>query len=81
LISAEDVAKKVVCGPNPKAIVEKIGEFADAGFDHVFIHQVGPRQEEFLDFAKVKLLGEVDDQLGRSEAIVPAGTSTPSDSQ
>ena len=78
LISADDVAKKVVCGPDPKALVKKIGEFVDAGFDHVFIHQVGPRQEEFLEFAKLELLGEIDDELGRTEATVPAGTSTPS---
>jgi coenzyme F420-dependent glucose-6-phosphate dehydrogenase len=81
LISAEDVAKKVVCGPDPGAIVEELREFVDAGFDHVFIHQVGPRQEEFLEFANTDLLGAIDDQLGRSEATVPAGTATSSASQ
>jgi coenzyme F420-dependent glucose-6-phosphate dehydrogenase len=81
LISAEDVAEKVVCGPDPGAIVEKTKEFVDAGFDHVFIHQVGPRQEEFLEFAKTELLDAIDDQLGRGEATVPAGTATPSDSR
>jgi coenzyme F420-dependent glucose-6-phosphate dehydrogenase len=52
LITTEQVAEKVVCGPDPGAIVEKVGMFTDAGFDHVFLHQVGPRQEEFLAFAK-----------------------------
>jgi hypothetical protein len=34
--------------------------FTDAGFDQVFLHQVGPRQEEFLAFAKAELLPSID---------------------
>jgi G6PDH family F420-dependent oxidoreductase len=75
LISADDVAEKVVCGPDTKSFVEKVGEFVDAGFDHVFIHQVGPRQEEFLEWAKTDLLPGIDDQLGRSEVTIPTGIS------
>jgi G6PDH family F420-dependent oxidoreductase len=60
LITADQVAEKVVCGPGTEPIVEKIGAFVDAGFDHVFLHQVGPRQEEFLSFAKGELLPAID---------------------
>jgi coenzyme F420-dependent glucose-6-phosphate dehydrogenase len=60
LITAEQVGEKVVCGPDPGPIVEKVGAFVDAGFDHVFLHQVGPRQEEFLAFAKDELLPAID---------------------
>ena len=56
LITAEQVGEKVVCGPDPDAIVEMVEMFTDAGFDQVFLHQVGPRQEEFLAFAKDELL-------------------------
>ena len=60
LITADMVAEKVVCGPGTEPILEKIGSFVDAGFDHVFLHQVGPRQEEFLAFAKDELLPAID---------------------
>jgi len=60
LITTDHVSEKVVCGPEPGPIVEKIGGFVDAGFDHVFLHQVGPRQEEFLSFAKAELLPAID---------------------
>jgi coenzyme F420-dependent glucose-6-phosphate dehydrogenase len=60
LITTEHVDEKVVCGPDPDAIVEKVGTFTDAGFDQVFLHQVGPRQEEFLAFAKDELLPSID---------------------
>ncbi|HET9671598.1 MAG TPA: TIGR03557 family F420-dependent LLM class oxidoreductase [Actinomycetota bacterium] len=79
LVTAEQVAEKVVCGPDVTAFVEKIGGFAEAGFDHVFVHQVGPRQEEFLGWAKEELLPAIDDQLGRSDVEMPSGSSTPSD--
>jgi coenzyme F420-dependent glucose-6-phosphate dehydrogenase len=60
LITADAVAEKLVCGPGADPILEKIGTFVDAGFDHVFLHQVGPRQEEFLEFAKDSLLPAID---------------------
>jgi G6PDH family F420-dependent oxidoreductase len=60
LITADQVGEKVVCGPGAAPILEKIGAFVDAGFDHVFLHQVGPRQEEFLSFAKDEILPAID---------------------
>jgi coenzyme F420-dependent glucose-6-phosphate dehydrogenase len=81
LVSADQVAEKVVCGPDPRAFVEKVGAFVDAGFDHVFLHQVGPRQEEFLGWAKEELLPAIDDQLGRSAVRMPSGTAIRSDRQ
>jgi coenzyme F420-dependent glucose-6-phosphate dehydrogenase len=60
LITAEQVGEKAVCGPDVGAFVEKLGAFVDAGFDHVFLHQIGPRQEEFLAFAKDVLLPSID---------------------
>jgi len=50
LVSEDDVAEKVVCGPDPDAHRAAIEEFAQAGYDHVYVHQVGPDQEGFLDF-------------------------------
>jgi coenzyme F420-dependent glucose-6-phosphate dehydrogenase len=60
LITTEQVGEKVVCGPDPDAILEKVEMFTAAGFDQVFLHQVGPRQEEFLAFAKAELLPSID---------------------
>lgn len=50
LVSEEDIAAKVLCSPDPAAHQAAIQEFADAGYDHVYVHQVGPDQEGFLDF-------------------------------
>jgi coenzyme F420-dependent glucose-6-phosphate dehydrogenase len=45
-----DVAEKVVCGPDPDRHRDQIRNFLDAGYDHVFVHQVGLDQEGFFRF-------------------------------
>jgi coenzyme F420-dependent glucose-6-phosphate dehydrogenase len=49
-VREEDVGENVPCGPDPALHVEHLQRFVDAGFDHVFVHQIGPNQEEFLRF-------------------------------
>jgi G6PDH family F420-dependent oxidoreductase len=58
-VTEDDVAESVPCGPDPEPILEQIRQFDEAGFDHVYIHQVGPNQEEFLRFARQELLARV----------------------
>jgi G6PDH family F420-dependent oxidoreductase len=50
MVTEEAVAEVVVCGPDAGRHLTKIRAYADAGFDHVCIHQVGPDQEGFLRF-------------------------------
>jgi G6PDH family F420-dependent oxidoreductase len=50
MVSEDDVANQVVCGPDVDRHVEAIREFVDAGFEHVYVHQVGPDQEGFFKF-------------------------------
>ena len=47
-LTREQVAEQVVCGGDPGPHREKIEEFADAGFDRVYVHQVGSDQEAFM---------------------------------
>jgi coenzyme F420-dependent glucose-6-phosphate dehydrogenase len=49
-VRREDVAKNVICGPDPQRHLEGIRTFVQAGFDHVYIHQVGPDQKGFMRF-------------------------------
>jgi G6PDH family F420-dependent oxidoreductase len=51
----QDVAEKVVCGPDPEPYRAAIDEYANAGFDHVYLHQVGPDQAGFLRFFQHEL--------------------------
>ena len=47
--------------PDPGPHVEAIREFVDAGYDHVYIHQVGPDQEGFFRFYERELAPRLED--------------------
>jgi G6PDH family F420-dependent oxidoreductase len=49
-VREEDIAETIICGNNVQQHVEAIQEYVDAGFDHVYFHQVGPDQEAFFSF-------------------------------
>ena len=55
-VTEEQVAEVVPCGPGPERHLAKIREYIDAGYDHVYIHQIGPDQAGFLKFAEGELL-------------------------
>ena len=55
-VTPEQVAEVLPCGPDPEPVIEKIREFEKAGFDHVYLHQVGPDQSGFLRFAQREIL-------------------------
>ncbi|MFN0154190.1 MAG: TIGR03557 family F420-dependent LLM class oxidoreductase [Gaiella sp.] len=59
MVDEADVAEAIVCGPDPERIIDSIGAFEDAGFDGVYLHQVGPDQDGFLSFASEQLLPSV----------------------
>ena len=58
MVSEDDVAERVVCGPDAARHLAGIQELADAGFDHVYVHQVGPDQDGFFDFYAREVLPE-----------------------
>jgi coenzyme F420-dependent glucose-6-phosphate dehydrogenase len=55
-VRPEDLRDKIVLGSNLEPYLETIRTYRDAGFDHLWFHQVGPNQEGFLDFADKELL-------------------------
>ncbi len=56
LVKEEQVAEMLVCGPDPERHIEKINEYIEAGYDQVYIHQVGPDQEGFISFYQKEVL-------------------------
>jgi G6PDH family F420-dependent oxidoreductase len=62
LVEQEDVreADSLVTDPDPETHVENLREFVDAGYDHVYVHQVGPNQEPFFGFYEDEILPEFE---------------------
>jgi coenzyme F420-dependent glucose-6-phosphate dehydrogenase len=55
-VAPDDVAESVICGPDPERHAAAAREFLEAGYTHVYFHQVGPDQEGFIEFAERELL-------------------------
>ena len=55
MVTEDDVAETVVCGPDPEPYLEQIRQYADAGYDHIYLHQIGPDQQGFFRFYEREL--------------------------
>jgi G6PDH family F420-dependent oxidoreductase len=53
---ADEMDDTLTLGPDPDEYLEELRQYREAGYTHVYIHQIGPDQEGFLDFAKSELL-------------------------
>ena len=58
-VTEDQVAEVVLCSPDADKHLERIDEYTKAGYDHVYIHQIGPDQDGFLDFAAREVLPKV----------------------
>ena len=59
MVTPEMIKKEIVCGPDPELHLEGLAAFVRAGFDHVYVHQVGPDQEGFMRFYQREILPNV----------------------
>lgn len=50
LVTEEMVASKITCGPDAQRHADAINKYVAAGYDEIYINQVGPDQEGFFDF-------------------------------
>lgn len=50
------IPEDTVLGPNPGSYLKEIQSLQEDGFDHIYLHQIGPDQEGFIQFFKSELL-------------------------
>ena len=58
IVTEDMVAQGVVCGPDPEQHKQNIQEYVDAGYDEVYVQQIGPNQKAFFDFYEKEILPE-----------------------
>jgi G6PDH family F420-dependent oxidoreductase len=58
-VTVESVADSIPCGPEVEPIVHAVRSYVDAGFDRVFISQIGPNQSGFFRFFEQELSAEL----------------------
>jgi G6PDH family F420-dependent oxidoreductase len=62
-VTEDDVAELISCGPNVDSHLAKIRAYEKAGYDRIYIHQVGPDQAGFFRFAERELLPALSGEL------------------
>jgi G6PDH family F420-dependent oxidoreductase len=56
LVTEEMVAEAFACRPDPERHLEAIRQYIDAGYDEVYVQQMGPEQEGFFRFYEREIL-------------------------
>jgi len=56
LVTEEMTGESVVCGPDVDAHVQALQEYVDAGYDEVYVGQMGDEQQPFFDFYQSEVL-------------------------
>jgi len=63
LVSEQMVAEAIPCGPDLSEHRRAIERYADAGFDELYIGQIGPEQEAFFDVYAREILPRFADRV------------------
>lgn len=58
-VEPDDLRGAIPLGPDPDSYLEAIQEYARAGYDHVYVQQIGPDQEGFTRFYEREILPEI----------------------
>jgi G6PDH family F420-dependent oxidoreductase len=63
LVTEEMLAEATPCGPDLDRHLAAIREFAEAGFDELYIQQIGPNQDAFFEVYREKVLPRAREEL------------------
>ena len=72
LISEDMVAEAVPCGPDLDLHLKAIERYEDAGFDELYIQQIGPDQERFFEIYANEILPRFNDGESSTSALASA---------
>jgi G6PDH family F420-dependent oxidoreductase len=56
LVTEDQIGQTVICGPDVQRHRQAIQEYRDAGYDQIYIHQIGPDQAGFFKFYQREIL-------------------------
>jgi G6PDH family F420-dependent oxidoreductase len=59
LVTPQSIAENVPCGPDPQRYADRLVEFVEAGYDEVYVQQIGPNQDRFFEFWTEEVLPRV----------------------
>ena len=66
MVSEEEATKSVPCGPDVEPIRDSVRTYLDAGYDHLYFHQIGPDQDGFFRFWSETLQPALADLISKN---------------
>ncbi len=78
MVTEDALAEQVVCGPDAGRHAQAIQQYVDAGYDHVYVHQIGPEQDGMIEFYATEVmprLGQGSGDQRRDGAREAVGTT------
>ena len=72
LVTEDDVGASIACGPDPEGHAEAIKRSIEAGFDEVYVSQVGPDQDGFFAAYQAEVLPALRSRSPRQPARSPS---------
>jgi len=58
-VTEDDMAEAMPCGPDPERHLDHIRKYIAAGFEYVYVHQVGPDQDGFMRFYQKEIMPQL----------------------
>jgi G6PDH family F420-dependent oxidoreductase len=56
LVTDDMIERGIPCGPDPQPHIKTIQNYLEAGYDEIYINQIGPDQDGFFDFYSTHVL-------------------------
>jgi coenzyme F420-dependent glucose-6-phosphate dehydrogenase len=50
MVTEDELAEMIPCGPDPEKHLDQLRKYADAGYTHLYVHQISRDQEPFFRF-------------------------------
>lgn len=72
MVDEDAATESVPCGPEVGPVVESVRTFLDAGYDHLYFHQIGSDQDGFFRFWSDELQPALAELVSRS--LTPSST-------
>ena len=76
LVTEDKIAEEIVCGPDPEKHLAKLRAYEQAGYSHVYVHQVGSDQEGFMRFYKEEIMPHFGGSTEAPPVPAQAGAAT-----
>ena len=68
-LTAEQAASRWIVSTDPAEVVERVGKYADMGFDHLVVHGPGADQDRFINLFAKDVLPGLRARASRAKAV------------